>query len=503
MKHDTPHRPDDELDDLFRRAAGAYEPPFDPKAWKQMQQKLDGGTRPLVRRLYLFGLVELLFVLAVLVLAWNETGTAADRSAATAVVVGTDGRNASPTNGPDPVRSSAASPKGTRSEPESEATVSSRVTRRALPDEATESFAGKAVTRPLANAEPNVAAGPDRGTAEQATRSNRTTRPTEVPDAPTAVRTDVGATGSARTALRRRTPSKPVPSTDLARSEPSFSGARTPATRRNRPNLWRTSEGPERRRARRETDAAAVPPVLVSTEPLQSISVDQLKLRAFRWSRFAGTPPAITAPAVPPRVDPVRPPLARWSGLVFASPDFTNVPGRAVGATGYNLGAQLEFRFLRRLRVGLGANYATKLYDASSYDYVPYPGIWQRYGRPDVIAADCRILELPLSLRYDVFQGERSAWSVSLGSSSYLMLNEEYRYQFAGGREYPHTEKRSGNHWLATLNVSVAYERMLARRLALRVEPTLKLPQGGVGYGHVRLRTAGVALGLRYDFPRR
>lgn len=224
-----------------------------------------------------------------------------------------------------------------------------------------------------------------------------------------------------------------------------------------------------------------------------------------RWSSFSGVLPNVSVPAVSAvTIDLPRPRLARWSALVLAAPDFTNVPGRALGKTGYNLGVQLEFRPLRRLRLGLGALYATKLYDASSYDYrPPYPGYWQRWGRPDRIEADCRILEIPLSIRYDVLQRERSALSVSVGSSSYLMLNEHYFYRFPSGYEHNEYARRSGNHWLATMNFAVGYERTVARQLALRVESFLKLPRGGVGKGDVRLRTAGVAVGLRYDFPRR
>ena len=37
--------PDDELDDLFRKSAEETEIPFDPEAWRRMEQKLD-GNRP-------------------------------------------------------------------------------------------------------------------------------------------------------------------------------------------------------------------------------------------------------------------------------------------------------------------------------------------------------------------------------------------------------------------------------------------------------------------------
>ncbi|OZI05935.1 hypothetical protein BWI93_22750 [Siphonobacter sp. BAB-5385] len=60
---------DDQLDDLFRQAASGYEPPFDPEAWKRMEQKLGGDQyfKSAVRR---FTLIEALVVLSMLGLFW-------------------------------------------------------------------------------------------------------------------------------------------------------------------------------------------------------------------------------------------------------------------------------------------------------------------------------------------------------------------------------------------------------------------------------------------------
>jgi hypothetical protein len=48
------HIPEEELDDLFRKAAESYEPVYDPEAWAAMDQKLDGtqGQRTWFRRYY-------------------------------------------------------------------------------------------------------------------------------------------------------------------------------------------------------------------------------------------------------------------------------------------------------------------------------------------------------------------------------------------------------------------------------------------------------------------
>ena len=44
----TENMPEEELDDLFRRAASGYHPEFDPEAWQAMEKKLDAqaGAAP-------------------------------------------------------------------------------------------------------------------------------------------------------------------------------------------------------------------------------------------------------------------------------------------------------------------------------------------------------------------------------------------------------------------------------------------------------------------------
>ncbi|SFH36505.1 porin family protein [Pontibacter chinhatensis] len=67
---------DEELDDLFRRSAEGYEPPFDPEAWKAMDRRLDGkaGAGATLRR---WLPVLLLGLLLGVVTVWQLTENAA------------------------------------------------------------------------------------------------------------------------------------------------------------------------------------------------------------------------------------------------------------------------------------------------------------------------------------------------------------------------------------------------------------------------------------------
>jgi hypothetical protein len=81
------------------------------------------------------------------------------------------------------------------------------------------------------------------------------------------------------------------------------------------------------------------------------------------------------------------------------------------------------------------------------------------------------------------------------------MLSERYGYYYSTNNPYLRPEwrgKRTGEHYLSVVNLSVGYERNLGRRFSWQAEPFLKLPLGGVGFGKVRLGSGGVFVSLKY-----
>ena len=74
-----------------------------------------------------------------------------------------------------------------------------------------------------------------------------------------------------------------------------------------------------------------------------------------------------------------------------------------------------------------------------------------------------------------------------------------YDYHYAYPRPmYSHQYRRSGRHLASTLNVSAGYERQLGGGFSLQIEPYLKLPLAGVGWGSVRLFSTGLHLSLGF-----
>ena len=188
---------------------------------------------------------------------------------------------------------------------------------------------------------------------------------------------------------------------------------------------------------------------------------------------------------------------------LLASPELNTVHRSSAGLGG-SVGIQVEYRLARRWRLSTGYLQAIKRYEAAGSDYqlaAQWPGSWVLSD----VTANCRIIDVPLNLRFDVWQQPQRRAFVSGGLSSLFMRREDYRYTYdAGGKTYSAAWQflNNSNHPFQVLNLSAGYEQNLNSRWALQVEPYFKLPLGGIGYGAVRLQSAGVFFSLKYGLLR-
>ena len=200
-------------------------------------------------------------------------------------------------------------------------------------------------------------------------------------------------------------------------------------------------------------------------------------------------------------------PFRRWAvGLVIA-PDFSTISqSNEYTRPGMDAGLSVEYFISRRLSVTTGAVLTRKLYNTSDAEAYTVPqGFWQGAGEPDEILADCRVIDLPINLRYRVVEGTRTSFFLSAGMSSYLMLNERYDYDYGytgsvGSQPEGWEVSNENNHFLGVYNLSVGITRQVGRNLFIEAEPFLKNSLGGVGWGQVRLRSTGVHFHLKYHF---
>ncbi|MBD8487136.1 hypothetical protein IFO69_00110 [Echinicola sp. CAU 1574] len=189
----------------------------------------------------------------------------------------------------------------------------------------------------------------------------------------------------------------------------------------------------------------------------------------------------------------------RWSVAVVLSPDISALKLNDVHGVGTSLGINVEYFFHPRWSINIGGLYAFKTYEGKEGYLSPGYG-----SSPTGVKGDCYVLDIPLNVRFYAIRGDLDSWYISSGLSSYLMLREKYELEYAGNGGYPSYSdldiKNQNQHYFKIANISMGYERVLSEKLSLQVEPYFKVPLTGVGEGQVNLKSAGVWIGLKYNW---
>ena len=212
-----------------------------------------------------------------------------------------------------------------------------------------------------------------------------------------------------------------------------------------------------------------------------------------------------------PKVEPTIPTSKSTSfkkGLnlrLSVSPDFSIVTVDEIARLGSNWVALLEYRFNNRFSLHTGVIRSTKYYDSYPESY-EWPSNWSQPPILIDINATCKMLDIPLNVRYDITQKTNSRWFVSSGLTSYVMLNEKYTYNYENPSDpkikWRDWQGKTGPYYFSVLNFSFGYEHQLFRRLSLQAEPFLKVPIGKVGFGKVNLSTIGIFISAKYPIAR-
>lgn len=216
-----------------------------------------------------------------------------------------------------------------------------------------------------------------------------------------------------------------------------------------------------------------------------------------------------TAPPPPPVV-PKKEDVSSFfhkglSTRIMAGPDLSFISSsQMMKNPTLALSIMLEYRFSKRLSVQTGAVRSIKLYNATGTQY-QWPAVWNsQTARPTAIWGNCKVLDIPLNLRYDLSQRPKSRWFITSGISSYVMLNEKYDYTYPP-HSYPkwkNWEGSTGNYWFGVLNLSMGFERQIGRNLSIQAEPYFKLPLAQIGLGKIKLNTSGIFISARYHLGR-
>jgi hypothetical protein len=179
------------------------------------------------------------------------------------------------------------------------------------------------------------------------------------------------------------------------------------------------------------------------------------------------------------------------------APDLSGVKLNQMGKAGQAVGLGVEYFLSPRFSINSGLFYSHKPYESEGPFEVSYGE------QVNGVIGDCAILDIPLNLRFYPLEGRVQRAFVGVGLSSYLMLSETYEISYKDpgtGYDYTYTLEKKGEnqHPFGIVNLSLGYERKLADRLSIQVEPYFKVPVDGIGEGNISLKSTGIFLGLKF-----
>jgi len=212
---------------------------------------------------------------------------------------------------------------------------------------------------------------------------------------------------------------------------------------------------------------------------------------------------AANTPAKPNKAKPQMAYRPQYTLSVVAAPDLNGVSSFAQSKVGTNIGLTFAMGVSRKLTISTGALYSVKPYLTSFANY--NNGLGYKWPvSPQSVTADCRMLDIPLNIGYQVYHKQQNKISIGTGLSSYIMLHESYKFTYNnmyGGASGPtnYTVPNPGRYFFGVMNLNATYERQINSKVGISIQPYLKVPLSNVGYSQVKLQTTGVAVGLSWN----
>lgn len=189
-------------------------------------------------------------------------------------------------------------------------------------------------------------------------------------------------------------------------------------------------------------------------------------------------------------------------GLVLA-PDLSmagEMPG--FNSPGLKAGVTLDLELGAGLSLQTGVIYSGVRYSGNGELYTPSGYTYGSNGAPDHLHAVCHLLDIPVSLRMHLHETDHFRIVAGAGISSYIMLNERYRFDYAqplSGQLREWEGATGTRHWASHASLSIGYEIDLSPGWSLRAEPYLRLPVRNVGHANVKLYSVGSLFSLNVN----
>lgn len=262
----------------------------------------------------------------------------------------------------------------------------------------------------------------------------------------------------------------------------------------------KTSLGTADDKSNQKVDALANNNNAVKADDKTAVSNAVAKTDAGQKPTVAGTTPKTTK----------RPTLGSrpvFAFSVLASSDLNGVNSSFQQTkVGGNFGAMLSVTF-KKWTISTGAQYDIKPYLTNFNNYHTN---YQFATKPTSVEANCRMLDIPININYQVYHQRANSITIGTGLSSYFMLREDYQFNYdnstangygsnsaTGPLHYTVTNKNK--NILSVLNIDATYTHQINSKFGVTIQPYTKVPLSDVGASQVRLQSTGVAVGINWN----
>ncbi len=184
-----------------------------------------------------------------------------------------------------------------------------------------------------------------------------------------------------------------------------------------------------------------------------------------------------------------------WGIGLSAGPDLASVNANGSTAYGLNAGLAFDYRIGKRWVFQASGQYLLKNYIADQKEYVAPTGFWPTRSYPNSTEGTCDMLQWSVDLRYNWLAKPKFKSFVSLGSSSWTILKEEYEFYYAKdypGLLYHWSSSQDKNYWLSMAQMGIGIEKTIRPGLSLQLNWFAQMPLKGVGNGKVEIYSSGL-----------
>ncbi|MFZ1799424.1 MAG: outer membrane beta-barrel protein [Chitinophagaceae bacterium] len=192
---------------------------------------------------------------------------------------------------------------------------------------------------------------------------------------------------------------------------------------------------------------------------------------------------------------------AYWIIGITANTDASFIKNQQTSKVGYGGGIVAGYHLKNGFSIQTGLsldkkNYYTKAkyFDTKRLSYFQSGDVTLNYAN-----GNCTMWEIPVNISYDFKGGNKIKLFVTAGVSSYLMKNENYKFNYNSSRytydsafNYP----RSSKDFLSILNLGAGANIQAGKNILIQVQPYFKVPLKGVGIGNLSLKSAGLNISV-------